>query len=192
MKFLFVAYCFGNAQGQALIGVYKRGLRVALALEGRGHTVAFFCPGRENFHDALTAQAEERLEFVDFDFDDPVGAAAEANRQRFRAGLTAIAPDVVVIGEAPLSGPLLEATLSSVELGIPVVVLDNAYQPGLVDLFCRTHAPLLDGLILTGPTSFYAPDPPAYLAQVPPYIEASAGEARTLLAELDLSGERLV
>ena len=168
LRVLFVTYCFGNAQGQALIGVYKRGLRVALELSGRGHEIAFFCPGRENFHDDITARAEAQMQFVDIPFDEPNAEQADASHRAFREAVAALRPDVVVVGEAPLSGPLLEATLCAVELGVPLVLLDNAYQPGLVDLFCRVHGPVADGIILTGPSSFHSPDAPAYLAQVPP------------------------
>lgn len=190
MRFLFVTYCFGNAQGQALIGVYKRGLRVALELCRRGHEIAFCCPGRENFRDEMTVRAETLLQFVDLPLDDATG---EDDRRASLDGIAALRPDAVVVGEAPLSGPLLEATWCAVELGIPLVVLDNAYQPALVDLFCQVQGPMVDGIILTGPSSFHAPDGPVYLAQVPPYIEASPLEAAELLNDqLGLTGRRLV
>ncbi len=193
MKYLFVTYCFGNSQGQALIGVYKRGLRIALELCERGHSIDFFCTGRENYHDQLTALAEARMHFVDFPFDDPAFDVAEQNRRIFLESIGRLDPDVVVIGEAPLAGSLLETTLCAVELGIPVVVLDNAYQPEWVEHFCQVHGPMLDGIILTGVSSFHLPKPPPFLHQVPPYIQVSAAEAQSLLKdELGFSGERLV
>lgn len=193
MRFLFVAYCFGNSQGQALIGVYKRGLRIALELSERGHEIVFFCTGRENFHDSLTRRAEERMQFVEFAHDEPVFEVADRNRQVFLAEMAALGPDFLVIGEAPLDGPLFESTLCAVELGIPVVVLDNAYQSRLVGEFCRVHGPALDGIVLNGLSSLYTPNPPPYLIQVPPYIEPSVQEARELLAgELGFTGNQLV
>ncbi len=193
MKFLFVAYCFGNIQGQALIGVYKRGLRVALELCNRGHEVAFFCTGRDNFHDSLTALAEKRMRLVDFPCVDAAFAGAEKNRAAFVKGIAELDPDVVVIGEAPLAGTMLESTLCAVELGIPVVCLDNAYQAAFVDLFCRYHGSMFDGIVLTGPSSLHLPDPPAYVVQVSPYIEPDAASAWvTLTQELGLSGDKLV
>jgi hypothetical protein len=194
MKFLFVTYCFGPQQGQALIGVYKRGLRIALELCDRGHDVAFFCTGRDNFHDALTARAEQQLQFVDLpSFDDPLLEVAEANRQLYLKNIAEINPDVVVIGEVPLVNSLLETTLCAVELGIPVVLLDNAFRPMFTAMFCWVHGPMMDGMILTGPSSFHRSHPPAYLCQVPPYIEAAPQEARSLLTgELGLSGDRLI
>jgi hypothetical protein len=190
MKFLFVTYCFGNSQGQALIGVYKRGLRVALKLCDRGHEVAFFCPGRENFHDSLTALAEERMQFVDISPHlEPAFEAATENRLLFIKRVSELAPDVVVIGEAPLAGALLEVMLCAVELEIPVVCLDNAYRPVWVDLFCHYHGGVFDGIVLTGPSSLHSPDPPPYLCQVPPYIEPDVGAAKAVLTQdLGLTG----
>jgi hypothetical protein len=193
VKLLFVTYCFGNASGQALIGVYKRGLRIALELCDRGHEVNFYCPGRENYHDEVTALAELRMRFVDIPFGHPALADAEVNRAVFLAEMARLELDVVVVGEAPLAGPLLESTLCAVELGIPVVVLDNAYQPVLVELFCRVHGPMVDGLILTGLSSSCVADPPAYLCQVPPLVRASGPEARALLRQaLGTTGDPLL
>ena len=108
-------------------------------------------------------------------------------------GLAQLSPDVVVIGEAPLKGALLEAALCSAELEIPVVFLDNIYYPSFVSYFCRVHAPLADGVILTGPSSLYAADAPDFVCQVPPYIEASTQDARSLLTnQLRLSGDHLI
>ena len=177
MKYLFVTYCFGSFQGQTLIGVYKRGLRVAMALRERGHEITFFCTGREGYQDALTRAAETRLTFVDIPFSVAAFEAAEENRQRFLRHLAQIAPDILVIGEAPLAGSMLEAALCGVELGIPVAILDNAYNPYFVDNFCRTIGPLADAVILTGPSSFHSPTPPSYLCQVPERLGVSlAGE----------------
>lgn len=193
MRYLFVAYCFGNSNGQALIGVYKRGLRIALELSERGHEIVFFCTGRENFNDSLTRRAEERMRFVDFPHDEPAFETAERNRRVFLSEMAALDLDFVVVGEAPLDGPLLESTLCAVELGIPVVVLDNAYRPRLAAEFCRVHGPALDGVILNGLSSLFMPNPPPRLLQVPPYIEPSVTEARQLLAgELGFTGNQLV
>jgi hypothetical protein len=194
VKFLFITYCFGPQKGQALIGVYKRGLRIALELCERGHEVVFFCTGRENFHDELTARAEQQLEFVDLPcFNDPIFEIAEANRQLYLKNIAEINPDIVVIGEVPLVNTLLESTQCAVELGIPVILLDNAFQPVLEAMFCWVHGPMMDGLILTGPSSFHQSHPPAYLCQVPPYIEAEPQAARSLLTgELGLRGDSLI
>jgi hypothetical protein len=194
VKLLFVTYCFGPDQGQALVGVYKRGLRIALELCERGHDVAFFCTGRHNFHDELTRRAEQELQFVDLSpFDAPVLGGAESEREFYLKSIAELSPDVIVVGEAPLAGTLLESTLCGVELGIPVVVLDNAYRPMAEAMFCSVYGPMMDGIILTGPSSFHQAHPPAYLCQVPPYIEASPQEAQVFLTrELGLSGDRLI
>lgn len=192
MRALIVAYCFGGAFGQTLIGVYKRGLRVGLALRDRGHDVAFYCAGRENFHDDMTREAERRLRFVDWRLTVPLHEGALANRRETLRALREVAPDVVVIGEAPLAGPLLEVTLGAVEAGLPVVCLDNAYGPAAVAEFVRRHGAMYDGLVLTGPRSFHAEQPPAHLLQVPPYIDADPDAARAFLAEQGLGGGPLL
>jgi hypothetical protein len=193
MRFLFAAYCFGNAHGHALVGVYKRALRVALELARRGHDVVFVCPGRENFSDDTTAEAERRLRFVDFDHRHPTPEGAAANRREFTARLRALSPDVVVIGEAPLEGFLLEATLSAIEAGAPVAVLDNAYGPPLVRFFWEQWQTMFDGMVLTGPRSFWRGDAPPQVAQIPPFIQPDAAAAGDLVRrELGLSGETLI
>jgi hypothetical protein len=192
MRFLFVTYCFGNAKGHALVGVYKRGLRIALELAGRGHEVAFVCPGRENFTDETTVAAERLLRFVDFEFRHPTPEAAIWNRREFTAGIRAFRPDVVVIGEAPLEGFLLEATLSTVELGIPIAVVDNAYNPRLAKLFWELWQTMFDGIVLTAPRSFWHGEAPRHVLQIPPFIQPDAARARDLVTREGLRGERLV
>lgn len=192
MKVFVVAYCFGGAFGQTLIGVYKRALRVAHALCDRGHAVDFYCAGRENYADDMTRRAEERMRFVDWRWRTPRHDGAADNRRETLRALRESAPDVVVIGEAPLAGPLLEITLAAAELGLPLACLDNAYGPDAVVEFCRRHGPMYDGLVLTGPRSFHASDPPPYLLQVPPYIDPAPDEARAWLGGLGLGAGRLL
>ena len=193
MRVLIVTYCFGTAGGQVLIGVYKRGLRVGLELCDRGHDVFFFCSGRENFHDEMTATAEQRMTFVEWPVEEDTPNDAAASRRLALERLGDIRPDVIVIGEAPLAGALLAFTLYAAELGIPAVCLDNVYGPELANLFCDIHGPIFDGIVLTGPSSFYTAEPPPFLLQVPPYIEPSAEAARQLLrAELGLRADRVI
>jgi hypothetical protein len=192
MRVFIVAYCFGGVIRQTLIGVYKRALRVGHALCDRGHHVSFFCAGRDNYHDAMTERAEQRMTFVDWSWERPLHEGAEDNRRCTLAALREAAPDVVVIGEAPLAGPLLEVTLAAAELGVPVVCLDNAYNSYCVEEFCRRHGPMYDGLVLTGPSSFHSARPPAFLLQVPPYIDSSPEEARAFLEELGMGGRRIM
>lgn len=193
MKFFFVTYCFGRSWGESLIGVYKRGLRIAMKLHERGHEIVFFCGGRENFQDAMTDRAQELFEFVDDPFTFLVTDDAEETRERGKAGLLEIDPDVVVIGEAPLKGLLLEASLCTAELGIPMVCIDNTYAPELVELFWDHQGALFDHIVLSGPSSFWAPNAPDYVAQFPLFIETAPEEARALVeSELELPSERLL
>jgi hypothetical protein len=166
-----------------MIGVYKRALRVALELVERGNQVVLSCSGREHFHDHETARAEERMTFLDIPFRCPAHEQAQRNRTVFLKCLADSKPDVVVIGESPLSGPMLEATLCAAELEIPLVCLDNAYGGFFTKVFCRHHGGLFDGIILTGPSSSYLEDAPDYVLQVPPYIRPSASQASRLLTE---------
>jgi hypothetical protein len=192
VKFLFVTYCMGSAYGEILIGVYKRGLRVALELSGRGHQVFFFCTGRQNFHDSQTALAEQKMEFVEIPFQPAKYEAAEKNRAVYLAWMRQHRPDVVVIGEAPMAGTMLEATLAAAEAHIPTVMLDNAYHPAFVDDFLRMHGPVFDGVILTGPSALQGPTGYRYLAQVPPLIEVSQAKTQRLLDDLGLDRRRLL
>lgn len=190
MRALFAAYCLVTGRGQAMIGVYKRALRVAVALADRGHDAAMLAGGRAHFADEATRRAEGALRFFDLERDE--GKAPARVRAAIQRALDEVAPDLVVIGEAPLGGPLLEVTLGAVERGVPVAFLDNAYRPELAGEFTRVHGPMADGLVLTGPSSFHAAALPAHVCQVPPYAEADLGAARALLGSLDLRGERLV
>ncbi|MEM8960952.1 MAG: hypothetical protein AAGD38_05700 [Acidobacteriota bacterium] len=181
MKLLFVAYCFGSADGQALIGVYKRGLRLAMRLVERGHEIVFFCTGREAYQDELTRAAEARMQFIDIPFVVGAHDAARRTSDIFRRTLRDLAPDVIVVGEAPLSGAMLEATLVGAELEIPVTLLDNAYNALFVELFLRHVGPITDGIVLMGPSSHHLTEPPAFLCQVPPMIDSDPTAATALL-----------
>jgi hypothetical protein len=192
MRFFFVAYCFGDLDGEAQIGVYKRGLRLAMELRGQGHEVVFFCTGRQAYHDDLTAAAEEQLTFVDIPFTVADFEEASRIRARFLEEISRIAPDVIVIGEAPLAGTLLETTLAGVESGVPVAVIDNAYNAVFVEYFCREIGPMMDGIVLTGPSSHHMVGGPRHLCQVPPFIEASAYSARASIDRGGLAPERLM
>lgn len=183
MRVLFVAYCFVDGRGQALIGVYKRALRVALELVDRGHEVAFDCTGRTAYRDAVTTLAEDRVDFVDLQLHPSDDVDMEIGRARALRGIAGVRPDLVVVGEAPMAGTLLEATLCAVELGIPVALLDNAYNPSAVKQFLRSHGAMMDGVVLTGPSCAHTRDGPAHLCQVPPFATSDLPAARALLDE---------
>ncbi len=181
MKVVIVAYCFGDPGQHALIGVYKRGLRVALELCNSGHEVVMFCAGHSSYQDELTVLAKERICFIDFPVDMSVEEHDDNNKKLLLNLINDLSPDMVVIGEAPLAGTLLEYTLCAVELEIPVVFVDNAYYSGFADYFCEIYGPMADGIILTGLSSFHLNSPPDYLCQVPPFIRASPEKARNIL-----------
>lgn len=192
MRFLFVTYCFGDDSGQTLIGVYKRGLRVALELHARGHEVLFDCTGRGTYRDELTELAEPRIRFVDLGFDAEHDGSEQGRASSLRA-MSHARPDLVVVGEAPLAGTLLEATLCAVELGIPVAVLDNAYNARAVRQFLGDHGGMVDAVVLTGLTCAHTRKPPPHLGQVPPFVTSARAEAEELVrGRLGLRADRLV
>lgn len=194
MKYLFITYCFGRDSEQSLIGVYKRGLRVAFELYDRGHEILFFCTGRDGYQDELTDRAEEHFHFVDLpslvtSFETSV-RFSNVYREAFRQ----LEPDVVVIGEAPVAGVMLEGTLVAAELGVPVVILDNVYNGGMAEIMCeRTLGPITDGMVLTGPSALYTAKEYSFLHQIPPFIQPDTAAAkRLLIEEAGLTGEHLI
>lgn len=191
MKILFVAYCFASPGEEALIGVYKRGLRIALELARRGHDVAFFCTGREHHQDPMTRAAESAIEFVELTEDEECADAPGRVRGALVAEIRALGCDLVVIGEVPFDGSMLEVTLAAVEADVPVALLDNAYSPALVEEFCYEVGSMFDGVVLAGPSSFHSPTPPPRLCQVPPYVELPS-DLGALAAELGLADEPMV
>jgi hypothetical protein len=193
MRILFVAYCMiDNENGDSLIGVYKRCLRIGLELADRGHEIWIFCTGRERFHDAATTMAEGRIHFFDIRWEVLLSPSIALRRRFYRWAFRRLKPDLVVAGEVPLAGTLLESTLCAVGLRIPVVILDNAYSPELAELFVKSHGSIADGLVLTGPSLFHMHDPPPYYCAAPPFVEGSGGEADALLAQLGLRAKRLI
>lgn len=191
-KFLFVAYCLRFAGGQAQIGVYKRSIRIGLKLADRGHQVYVYCPGERNFHDAVTEEAKRRLTFLNLPSESHAVDVSHDIRSWFTQVMDEIRPDLVVIGEAPMGGALLEAALIGVELKLPCVCLDNAYDPGTLEFFRLQHGPMFDGLLLTGLSSVVQVPQPSYLATVPPLVEPRPKEAEVVLNRAGLQGEKLI
>jgi hypothetical protein len=187
MKIFLAAYCFGGRRDQTLIGVYKRCLRVGLRAVEMGHEVVMHCSGRQFYSDGLTRRAEAEFTFVDIQSPEPGGAYRRAAERR----LAEIRPDLVVLGEAPLSGNFLSICQAAASRRLPIVILDNAYSPPLARNFIRDHGGVCDGLVLTGLSSCHMPDPPDYVCQVGPFIrsptESSGAEVLSGLA-----GERLM
>ncbi len=172
MKFLFSAYCFKVQDGPSFIGVYKRCLRIGVELHKRGHEVVLMCPVDIQYQDALTEYAASRIRTVEF---PEVNRDSEDWNEQIRwAGLQVMErenPDIFIVGEAPLTGTLLESTLCAAELKIPVIILDNAYGDLFAEDFYCAHGLMADGLILTGLSSLHDSSPSEFVCQVPPYIQ---------------------
>jgi hypothetical protein len=181
MRFLFAAYCMvNNPNGDSLIGVYKRCVRIGLELHSRGHAVAIVCSGYGAFCDATVTLALVKLKFIDTPPRVAFHASSQYQRRWLRKTVREFGADVVVIGEAPMGGVLLDAAVVAGELGIPSVILDNAYSPFLAEKFVREHGPAVDGLALMGPSSFQLKDPPDYYCGVAPLISLGDDAAAAL------------
>jgi hypothetical protein len=181
-----------NENGDSLIGVYKRCLRIGLEMARRGHEVTMFCTGRSAYRDATVDRAELTMKFIDFPFGALFCPSVEVRRRYYRKAFRRVDPQLVVVGEVPLAGTLLDSTLCAVGLGVPVVVLDNAYSPMLAQVFQESHGPMLDGIILTGPGTFQMPDPPSYYCAAPPFISGTGHEADSLLDKLGVGAGKLI
>ena len=194
MRLLFIAYCMiNNENGDSLIGVYKRSLRIGLELAARGHEVWVHCAGRHLFRDDLTTQAEQSMRFLDLSRRALLNPPPIDTRRRYyRRILRRLASDVVVIGEVPLAGSLLEIAQGAIGLGQRVVVLDNAYSPGIARNFLEAHGPFADGVVLTGLSTCHPPDPPPFYCAVPPYVADGPERDRALPKELAVNGRRMV
>jgi hypothetical protein len=206
VKVLLVTYCLLRDHRESMIGVYKRSLRVGIALSDRGHEVLLLNPGSTSlFSDDLTERALRRITVVDLPYIDVTGEGEMGldetghKRQVLLEQLPVIGPDLVVLGESPLSGTLLEVALCTAELGIPVGILDNAYSPVMVTYMCKNNGGIADGLVLTGPSSFHNRRIPAHIGhlppfiQVPPFVENVPGAARGLVTDLlGSAGDRLI
>lgn len=192
MNFLFVAYCFGSPGGDSLIGVYKRALRIGLVLVERGHEVAILCPGRHAYRDGLVENAETVMKFIDFPLDVLFENDVNRRRSQYGAVLKDLNIDVVVAGESPIAGTLLDATITAIEARVPLVIVDNTYGALHVSHFIHDHGAMCDAMLLTGPQSFHLPTPPAFVRQVPPFVRREPGAAAEMLAALQVSDRRLV
>jgi len=193
VRILFAAYCMcNNKKGDSLIGVYKRSLRIGMEMARRGHEVWMFCPGRQDYHDELTRQAEAHLHFIDFGLKVVLCPSKQLMRRYYRRVFRRLQLDMVVLGESPLAGTLRESTICALSLGIRLVVLDNAYAPWLTQAFVTLQGWLFDGIVLTGPSSLQMRKPPEYYCAVPPYIEGSSTEAEALLDQSGVRQGRLI
>ncbi|OLT35189.1 hypothetical protein BJF79_07040 [Actinomadura sp. CNU-125] len=116
----------------------------------------------------------------------------DQNRSQMLDRLTELAPDLLVIGEAPLSGMFLETAMCTAELDLPTVIFDNAYGDFLAEQMWYGQNGLADAMVLTGPTSFHWSDAPKCVRQVPPFVDDVPNAANDLLDDLEISDEPLV
>ncbi|TDC50230.1 hypothetical protein E1281_22355 [Actinomadura sp. KC345] len=194
MRVLMVAYYWINDGKESMIGVHKRCLRVGTALAERGHEVLLAPHGMK-----LPAEEPPGITFVELPFTPPrdknecFGLAEEgSNRLRMLDRLTELAPDLLVIGEAPLSGMFLETAMCTAELDLPTVIFDNAYGDFLAEQMWYGQNGFADAMVLTGPTSFHWSDAPRCVRQVAPFVDDVPDAAEDLLDDLGIHAEPLV
>jgi len=193
MRLLFAAYCFvSKEKGNSLIGVYKRCLRIGLEMARRGHEVWIYCPNRQQYRDTLTEEAEKRLHFLDLSTGLAATFTSQARRAYCRMMFRRLQVDMVVAGEVPLAGLMLEPVVWAASSAIRVVVLDNAYGPDLAKRFTEVQGPMFDGIVLTGPSSFQRKNPPAHYCGVPPYLEGDEHEAVAFLDGVNPGGHPVI
>jgi hypothetical protein len=182
MRIFFAAYCnIKDENPGAVPEVYRRALRIALEMVSRGHEVWMFCLGRQGYQDDLTCEAEGCIHFLDFPLRLYPSPRAELRSRCFRMALRRMQPDLMVVGEAPLDGTLLEFTIAAVKLGIRMVLLDHVCALRKARAFIAVHGSMFDGIVLNGPSSLHMRHPPKYYCPAPPYIEGSPAEAEILL-----------
>ncbi len=87
---------------------------------------------------------------------------------------------------------MLESTISAVELGIPLAMLDNACSPWRARILVAVHASIFDGIILNGPSSLHPRRPPKYYCAASPYIDGSPEEAEALLNQSGIRPKRWI
>jgi hypothetical protein len=193
MKILFVAYSMiDNSNGDTLIGVYKRCLRIGFEMQARGHEIWVHCVGCPKFRDPLVESALRSFKYLDVPGGIQFVQSPRVRRRYLRKYFAREQFDMVVIGEVPIRGALLDATLVASELKIPLVLLDNAYRPLLARNFVRRHGNLFDGIVLTGLSSFHPRNMGAFYCAAPPFLRGEADAALPLLCELQLQGTRFV
>jgi hypothetical protein len=193
MKFVFATYCMMNdANGDSLIGAYKRCLRIGLELHRRGHSVAVLCAGHGSFRDATVVEALDKLTFFRLSFKAFLHPSSRYRRRCLRKAFRAFGADVVVIGDAPLGSVLLDAAVTANELGIPSVVLDNAYSPRHARKFVCDHGGAADGIALMGLSSFQMRRPPASYCGVAPLIRPANQHASAALDAIWPRARRVV
>jgi len=193
MRILFVAYCIiRNENGDSMLGVYKRALRIAMEMVRRGHEAWMICPGQQDCQDELAYEAEACIHFVDFPARLMLSPRIELRRRCYRMALRKLQPDLIVVGEAPLSGVLLDASVCARDMGIRQVMLDNAFSPRLARTFVSRFGSMFDGIVLNGPSSLQMRRPPEYYCAAPPYIEGSSSEAGDVLERSGLRPKRWI
>jgi hypothetical protein len=192
MRILFVAYCIVNENGDSLTAVYRKALATALEMAARGHDIWMFCPGRRDYLDDSTYEAEVSIRFLDFPQRMLGSPRTEFRRRCYRMALRNLRPDLIVMGESPLRGTLLDVTECAVNAGIRLVLFENAYSPRHSRVFVARSQSKFDGIVLAGPSSLQMRRPPERYCAAPPYLEGSTLEAETLLSRSGQQPERWI
>ncbi|MBD2896927.1 hypothetical protein amrb99_58790 [Actinomadura sp. RB99] len=194
MRVLMVAYYWISDGKESMIGVCKRCVRVGTALAERGHEVLLAPHGMK-----VRAPEPPGITFVELpwtpaqDKNACFGLAEDGqNRAPMLDRLAELAPDLLVIGEAPLSGMFLETAMCAAELDLPTIIFDNAYGDFLAEQMWYGQNGIADAMVLTGPTSFHWNDAPECVRQVPPFVDDVPNAADDLLGDMGIRAAPLV
>jgi hypothetical protein len=171
---MMFGYCFNVEGEQRLIGVYKRLVRVGMELVRRGHVVHLNVSGGRNYSDPLIelARRSPGFSFVDLALRLDRPDDAEWNLAVHRDAIMQVRPDVVLVGDVPLAGAILQASIATTQCGVPMVVAENLYAAKTVADRLLGQGSYADGLLLVGPSSHEMRPVPPVVYYAPPFAPA--------------------
>lgn len=181
LSVLFLTYSAeGNVPGQtSFLGVLKRCLRLIAGMPDgliEPHLLNF---GRLPASDPLVSQVLSRTQVHHITSDDETEIHDLFGK---------IHPDVIVLGEGPGNGKMLELSRAALQAGIPQVCIENYYGPGQPQHYKKEN-PWLDRWLLLGlplEAAYGRITPHAEL--VPPLLPAVNGSSAPDTADMTILG----
>jgi hypothetical protein len=132
------------------------------------------------------------MHFLDFSAKVLLSSSVAPRRRLYRRTIRQLKLDLVVIGEVPLAGSLLELALAAIGACVPVVIFDNAYSTDMTRLFVDAHEAFVDGMVLTGLSSFHPLERPPLYCPVPPYVNGSCEDGERVLHDHKIPPHNLI
>ncbi len=142
MKVLFVSYSAisGNQGETSYIGVLKRCIRLIYHFDMSRFTVYLLNFGELPMDDPFVTQTLKMINVVNL---------PDQSNSSLEELLTRLSPEIVILGEGPGSGKMLELSEHACKLGIPQICIENYYrkeQP----VYFKKESPWLDQWLLIG------------------------------------------